>query len=295
MENAAHFIGTHALLVFGSGGIVMLALIALLWRLLERYGEALWRRLAGYWRTLTSSAAVQTLIARIPPLRIITDGPLTAGRYLGLHGVIGFLVALLALGCLFELADDIGLDEELGRFDHALAETLGATLSKKTYHAFRIITQLGDVKALTALGIAVALALLWQRRRLLCVGWVLALAGNGLLVRALKALFQRARPLHEHSGVLAEGWSFPSGHSAGAMAAYGMLAYLLVRSSLRAWHLPITLCAIAVILLVGSSRIFLQVHFFSDVMAGYCTAAAWLAICIAGTEIAQRHRPARGQ
>ena len=72
-----------------------------------------------------------------------------------------------------------------------------------------------------------------------------------------------------------------------------MLAYLLVRITRRAWHLSIVTAALGLILLIGFSRIFLQVHYFSDVLAGYLSGAAWLAVCVAGTEIAFGHRQRR--
>jgi undecaprenyl-diphosphatase len=69
-----------------------------------------------------------------------------------------------------------------------------------------------------------------------------------------------------------------------------MLAYLAICHTERRWHLLIVSATIALILLVGNSRIFLQVHFFSDVLAGFCSGAAWLVICVIATEIAQRQR-----
>jgi membrane-associated phospholipid phosphatase len=65
-----------------------------------------------------------------------------------------------------------------------------------------------------------------------------------------------------------------------------MLAFLLLRGLPQAWHLPVVMAAVTLILLVGFSRLFLQVHFFSDVIAGYASGTAWLAVCIASTEIA---------
>ncbi|HVL01199.1 MAG TPA: phosphatase PAP2 family protein, partial [Dongiaceae bacterium] len=164
------------------------------------------------------------------------------------------------------------------------------TITENIYQFFAAITRLGDVLVLTVLTIAVALLLAWHKRWLHLAGWLTAVIGNGLLTRTLKAMFQRLRPLHDHGYAAAEGWSFPSGHSSSAMAVYGMLAYFLIRATDRHWHLPITTLGIMLILTVGASRVFLQVHFFSDVIAGFCVGAAWLAVCVAGTDIALRQR-----
>jgi undecaprenyl-diphosphatase len=66
-----------------------------------------------------------------------------------------------------------------------------------------------------------------------------------------------------------------------------------VRHTPRAWHLPVALVGIALIVFVGSSRVVLQVHYLSDVLAGYASAAAWVAIWVAGLETARMRQPPR--
>ena len=66
---------------------------------------------------------------------------------------------------------------------------------------------------LTTLTLAVTAALWWRRHRLLAVGWLVAMAGNGLLTKILKDVFARVRPEHVHGAAQADGFSFPSGHS----------------------------------------------------------------------------------
>jgi len=199
----------------------------------------------------------------------------------------GFFTLLATLSLFLQLADEMGLGRSLGRFDEDLADELALRLQPGTLRAFALLTHLGDSWTLTALCVIVALLLLNRGERRLAVAWIIALAGNGLLNRALKELFQRSRPLHEHGWTYAEGWSFPSGHSSGSLVAYGMLAWLLMRFTPRAAHLPLMLAAIGLALLVGYSRIVLQVHWFSDVLAGFALGASWLAICITGAELAR--------
>jgi predicted phosphodiesterase len=123
-------------------------------------------------------------------------------------------------------------------------------------------------------------------------GWVLALGGIVVLNPALKHIFERARPVHDHRLAMETSFSFPSGHSAGAIVSYGMLLYLALRTLPARWHVPAAMAAVAAILTIACSRIFLQVHFASDVAAGLLTGLAWLLVCVGSLEYA-RHRKRR--
>jgi undecaprenyl-diphosphatase len=149
---------------------------------------------------------------------------------------------------------------------------------------FSLITHLGDPDFLTVLATVVTVALLLLKRWVLAGAWVSATLGGGLLNLILKSIFERPRPLHDHGLVHETSWSFPSGHASGSMLIYSLLGYLIVRHTPRAWHIPVAVVTVALIVFVGSSRVLLQVHYFSDVLAGYASAAAWSALCIAGLE-----------
>ena len=155
---------------------------------------------------------------------------------------------------------------------------------------FAALTRLGDTATLTVLCIGVALALGVTGRRGLALGWVAAVAGNALLNTTLKRIFERVRPLHEGGLVLEHGFSFPSGHSSGSLVAYCMLAYVAVRVLPPRWHLPAACTAVALALTVGASRVFLRVHFVSDVLAGFASGAAWLVVCVGSVELARWYR-----
>lgn len=118
----------------------------------------------------------------------------------------------------------------------------------------------------------------------------LALGGNALLNPLPKRIFERVRPLHELGLFSEPGFSYPSGHSSGATVAYGMLACLAVRTLPTRWHLPALLVATVLLFTVGCSRIFLQVHFASDVAAGFASGMAWLMVCILSLELDRLYR-----
>ncbi len=106
------------------------------------------------------------------------------------------------------------------------------------------------------------------------VSLLLAVGGGELLVNGLKIVFHRARP----SPVFAHlGYSFPSGHAFFAVTVYGLLAYWLTRTGRGCvcW-----LFAVALIALVGFSRIYLGVHYASDVLAGFAVGVPWAWACL---------------
>jgi membrane-associated phospholipid phosphatase len=147
------------------------------------------------------------------------------------------------------------------------------------------VTWLGDPLVLAAIGAVVGFGLLLARQPVLLVSWLFALLGNSWLNPALKGLYARIRPIAEFEAGAFTGYSFPSGHTSGAMVCYGMLAYLCWRLAPERLILPAMWAAASVVIAVGASRIFLHAHYVSDVIAGCASGAAWLALTIAAGRV----------
>ncbi|MES2841784.1 MAG: phosphatase PAP2 family protein [Pseudomonadota bacterium] len=197
---------------------------------------------------------------------------------------------LIGMASLFaEMLEAFDAEEEIGRFDERLTETLARELSPMALRFFGLWTHLGDPWLLTLLVSGVGVLLLVRRHFALALGWVVACAGAGLLNRLLKQIFERVRPVHEHGFAQADGYSFPSGHTSGSLVVYGMLAYLCLRLLPLRWHLPCVLLTATLAFTTGWSRVILQVHWASDVIAGFAFGAAWLTLCIAAIELARRY------
>jgi membrane-associated phospholipid phosphatase len=211
--------------------------------------------------------------------------------YLGLHLTIGLGLALLSIHLFGELGEGIVEQDNLTRFDVAFARSLHENATLPKLIAFRTIALLANVWTLGVLCILVAGILIWRRHLLRAVAWVIALVGGGLLNTLLKNAFHRLRPALPNPFVTERGWSFPSGHAMSSLIAYGMLAYLLTTAleSKTAKRLVIGI-SIVLVVLIGFSRLYLTVHYFSDVVAGYAAGAFWLLVCISGTEVARRQR-----
>lgn len=260
---AAQALATQALPVFIAALLLMLIFAACAWWMARRYAVPQGRS--------RSSLQVQLIIA------------------LG----ICLVIVIAAVTMFASIACEIGPSEELSRLDQVFSDAIGQMVSTRTQAMFAAVTHLGDPLTLTALGIAVAIALVVRGDRWLALGWVVAIGGNALVNPILKSVFERARPLHDHGSALAIGWSFPSGHAAGSVIAYGMLAYVVIRTLPVVWHLPTVLLASAMAFTIGCSRVFIQVHFASDVVAGFASGSAWLALCIGSIELIRYLRRTR--
>ncbi len=150
----------------------------------------------------------------------------------------------------------------------------------------RIFTWLGGLLG-TAVVAGLAVALLVRRGRRGDAAFVgLAVLGVTVLVAALKAIYERARPEGVSAIPLPHSYSFPSGHAATAVVLYGALGLLLAeqarsRTRAAAWLVAAGLVAIA----IGASRVLLNVHFVSDVAAGFAVGLAWLCVCAIARDV----------
>ena len=206
----------------------------------------------------------------------------------------GFGLIVGAASLFAVIARRLGPDRTMALADQALADAIAQHTPTQALRSFAWLTHLGDPPVLALLGLVVAVALWARRERLLAIGWTLALGGNALLNPLLKRVFERVRPLHDHGLVAqATGFSFPSGHSSGAMVAYGMLLYLSLRLLPPRFHAAAAMGAVALVLGVACSRVFLRVHFASDVAAGLLSGLAWAGVCVAGLEFAQHRQRQR--
>ena len=157
----------------------------------------------------------------------------------------------------------------------------------------RLVTDLGAAGVLVPLVLAAGLAWRWRRgtwRPLALLAG--AVAGAWVVQVAVKQLVERPRPPAALAVSHATGFAFPSGHATDAAAVYGMLAVLLARSGRGAARVAAWAGAAALIALVGLSRLYLGVHWLSDVVAGAGLGIAWLLAIFTAGRVGQprRHR-----
>jgi membrane-associated phospholipid phosphatase len=224
------------------------------------------------------------------------DTPPTAvtDAVFGLATIVGLAVAVLALFLFGWLADEMLAGSTLA-FDLRVRAATHALATPGLTHALRLVSRLGGPSVLMVLGVILAVIFVghrwWRGAIVLCV----AMAGAGVLDTALKLAFHRARPAPYFGHALPDSYSFPSGHALFAFcfftAGAALLAPRLQHPALR-WL--VWAVAASLVLAIGFSRIYLGVHYPSDVLAGYAVGLLWSSVLIVGDRVAHARARRRG-
>jgi undecaprenyl-diphosphatase len=212
--------------------------------------------------------------------------------FLGLHLTLGLLVAAGAVWLFASLLDAVLDNALLVRFDGFADRMIHSQATPAGLAFFNFMSRIGSPVSMTIVAVIGGLYLLIRRWPTLFVTWVAAFAGGGLLERVLKAVVHRSRPPYGTQYLNGTSFSFPSGHAMSSLIGCGMLVYV----AFIAWRparpvRTLLLSAAAVfVILVGASRIYLGVHYPSDVLGGWTAGAAWLAACISVAGIVLHRR-----
>ena len=193
---------------------------------------------------------------------------------------IALLVFGVGLKIFIELTDELA-ENELGNFDDSVSAFVISFRSQSLTPYFKFMTDMGDRFAYIVITIILGAYLFirhknWKFMAQTVIVLLLSTVTNILL----KSVINRARPSHEHL-VEVNSLSFPSGHSMSAMAFYGFLVYLtaVTKIPMVLKIVLITLLCVT-ILSIGISRIYLGVHYPSDVAAGFIGGLIWVTFCI---------------
>jgi len=206
---------------------------------------------------------------------------------------LGVLLLVVANGLCGTLLEQVLLQEFLLGLDSQVAQWLHAHATPCVTTAMLTISALGSGRAVTVIVLGLALLFVWHRawERLLVV--VLTVPGGALLTALLKHVFRRARPLFDDPLLVLTTYSFPSGHAMAATVLYGLLAVYAVRHlRQRRARLLVASAAAVLIVLVGFSRLYLGVHYLSDVLGGMAVGVVWLTMCLTAVETVRRQRRA---
>lgn len=207
---------------------------------------------------------------------------------LGAFLVAGVVVAGIAVWGFGEFAETV-MSGQTQAFDEAVLRWVAAHHTAALESLMLEITSLGTSSAVIMIVGVAALFLALTRHRYSAVLLLAATAGGGLLNIVLKNFFGRPRPHVFEWGTHALSSSFPSGHAMSATIVYTTVAYLAARLQRRAWERALTMLVAALIILaISASRVYLGVHYPSDVVAGMIIGIGWSAFCMATLEAIQR-------
>lgn len=239
------------------------------------------------------SAAAEVLY---PLLRAIARHVHSFYTALGAYLIVGIAVAVFAVWGFAEVADLVQAGATR-TFDEAAMEWMSTHRIELLDRFLLDVTALGTgLVVLVVVGVA-ALFLALTEHRYSAVLLLVATAGGQLLNSVLKLFYNRPRPSAVEALTHTYSTSFPSGHAMSAVIVYGTVAYLAARLQKHRWQRWLTmLFAVVAIVLIAASRVYLGVHYPSDVLAGTIIGAAWAAFCMSGLEavrvFAGRFQPA---
>jgi undecaprenyl-diphosphatase len=213
--------------------------------------------------------------------------------YLGLHVLAG-TIGIVGLTWLFlAIADEIPEGSRLVKVDVALGRWLETHGTERGESVLSAVTTLGAPLLYTVVIVAV-LWFAWRREWRAAIALALSSGGGVALSNLLKVIFHRGRPATVVEFIPHPSWSFPSGHALNSVVSYGFLAVLLLdRIADRRKRIAVVTAAAIMILLIGFSRLYLGVHYLSDVTGGWIAGAAWLLVCVSAYRLAPTSRSPR--
>ena len=189
--------------------------------------------------------------------------------------MIGFGLAAITLALLGYLITGPWA-QTAAVFDARAARVAQSVATPWITSSLKIITEFGSTLVLTIVGTIAVAAFIVQRRSRAIGCFAIAMSGQITLHEGFKFLIARPRPPLAFDYTPAESYSFPSGHALASLCVYGILSWLFTRRvhskrvSAIVWVLVVGL-----ILSIGFSRVYFNVHYATDVIAGYLAASIW--------------------
>lgn len=201
-------------------------------------------------------------------------------RWPELYIITGFALSVATLFAFLALAWKTFFKSSTILFDDAFIWLIRYFANPTLDKIMLFITDIGFGKGYAIIVSITVLVLVYKRLWSHLSALAICLAGGGLLGLIFKNMFQRARP-DSFFFVTETTYSFPSGHALAAMCFYGMLAFFIMRET-TSWPLRLLIATLAIVLslAIGISRIYLGVHYPTDVVAGYAVGFMWLSFCI---------------
>ncbi len=224
------------------------------------------------------------------PILLIQSHLSRAGAH-GLYLIFGITILIAAAWLFGGISEDLLSGDPLIQLDNFISEWLRSHRDPRFMCGMQLASGIASTAAVTMLSVAVGVALLCVRQFYWLIALVAVSLGGFALNLLLKTIFDRARPGWADPVVALSDPSFPSGHTMMGTLIYGFIAvFLILRCSSWRWRIAIAVLTLSLILSIALSRLYLGLHFLSDVMAAMAAGVAWLALCLTAMEALRRHR-----
>jgi len=193
-------------------------------------------------------------------------------------GIVGIISCLLIIYVVAQISDEV-LDQEAFAFDKTVLLWIHSFANPTLDRIMHFVTGLNNPEFVSIVAAITLGLLLWKRCYPEAQTFVIDCAGGVVLSYGLKSVFGKTRPDLWQSAIEEVSFSYPSGHALGSTVLYGFLAYLFAtRFPQFAWL--IYSLAVLMIASIGLSRLYLGVHWPTDIIGGYGIGFLWLMFCI---------------
>ena len=229
--------------------------------------------------TIEIAREVGKRVSRYPRLRALRAARLNAEEATGLALTVAMFAAIAGGAVLAVLAYLIRTNSHLLGIDNGVAKWGHRHATATSTHVLSDLTQLGSIYVIIGLCVVLAVAeTLRQRTVWVSLFIVSVMGGEEIVTLSVKQLADRVRPTFNPAAATL-GPSFPSGHSATAAAFYAAAALLIARWRPRPTRAVLTGLAAAIAVGVAATRVLLDLHWLTDVVAGLSLGWAWFAVC----------------
>ncbi|MGI4788714.1 MAG: phosphatase PAP2 family protein [Janthinobacterium lividum] len=220
--------------------------------------------------------------------------PQIAVRHIAL-GIICSIVFTVAFAQLFDFVQDHG--KTITPFDRNILYWMYHHRAHWLTQTAKALARMGSPPVIAGVALVSAVVgMFWHKVRGAAWTMPIAIIGSGIIIQCVKLFIKRPRPsffaplLHE------SGFSFPSGHSLIAMVVYGLLGYFVFHLFRNSWvKMAVRIITVLVVVAIGVSRVYVGVHYPTDVLAGWTAGIPWLMACIWLHEVLARRWPSSGE
>jgi undecaprenyl-diphosphatase len=193
--------------------------------------------------------------------------------------ILALVLFIVILFVFVAITDEIVLEHETG-FDQNISHAISLLVSPFTTKLMEVVTFFGSFNFLFPAYLVLIIYYLSRKNIKLALDiTMIGLSSTGILF-LLKEIFKRQRPLDPLIRNVT-GFSFPSGHSFSSFTFFGLIIYILWTTGIsKAWKISATILLFLFAAIIAFSRVYLRVHYPSDVVAGFCLSIIWLMLSL---------------